>query len=526
MKTRLNLICVLLVIALLLPMVAIGEDYFPLAQTKTLRVLTSAESIAPQDPAEQLIYQRLFEQTNTTIDWTCYVTDQFVEKRNLALSKVNSMPEVVLNADMSTLDLLRYAKQGTIIPVEELIENYMPNLSAVLEEAPSYRALITAPDGHIYSFPWIEQLGVGKTAIQAIGGMPFINKAWLEELGLDMPTTTDEFAAVLEAFRDNDPAGDGQTLPLGFVINGGNEDLGFILGAFGYGDNPDHIMVTDEGEVIYSVVQEGYKEGIAWVRTLQEKGLIDPESYTHSWATMAAKGSAGRYGVFFGWDNYGIPGAFSADYVPLPALAGPDGTKNAVRQNGSADGGFNAGRTVITAVCKDLELAARWIDQMYAPLLSVQANWGTYGQADAANIFELKEDSTIAHLAIPDGISNWEARCAQMVGGHLAILNSYYGKYTTCPPDAIERMDYVASYVDDMAYDMVYPNVFMSQEDATILYQYETDIQAYANQMKANWILNGGIEDDWAAYLEKMDALHLNEYLALKQQYLDAYLGK
>ena len=53
---------------------------------------------------------------------------------------------------MSDYDLLRYAKQGIIIPLENLIDKYMPNLQAVFEKYPEYRTMCTAPDGHIYSF--------------------------------------------------------------------------------------------------------------------------------------------------------------------------------------------------------------------------------------------------------------------------------------------------------------------------------------------------------------------------------------
>ena len=58
-------------------------------------------------------------------------------------------------------------------------------------------------NGHIWALPWIEQLGHDKTAIQTVGDMSFINKDWMDFLGLDMPTTTEEFEKVLEAFRDN-----------------------------------------------------------------------------------------------------------------------------------------------------------------------------------------------------------------------------------------------------------------------------------------------------------------------------------
>lgn len=495
---------------------------FPLAQPETLSVLTSAEATSTQNPDEKVIYQRIKKETNVNVDWTCYVKDQFIDKRNLVLAKGEGLPDIILNADMGTLDLLKYGTQGIVVPVEDLIDKYMPNLKKVLDENPSYRKLITAPDGHIYSFPWIEQLGTGKEAIQAIGGMPFINKDWLDKLGLKMPTTVEEFENVLTAFKEKIP----NSIPMSFRINGGNEDLGFILGAFGYGDNPDHIMVDENNKVLYSVTDEGYKEGIAWLHTLQEKGLIDPEAYTQDWATLVAKGKEDRYGVYFGWDNLGVPGT-AASYVPMPALKGPKGEANAPRQSGTADGGFQAGRAVITSDCKNLELAAKWIDLMYEPLQSVQNNWGTYGEEGKNNIFELKDDGTLAHTPLDSfSVSPWEARCAQMVGGPLAVLNSYYGKYTTCPPDALERMDFVKSYVKDMKYDMVYPNVFMSQEGSEVLAQCETGIKQYAEQKKAEWILNGGVEKEWDSYLQKLDQLGLKKYLEIKQKYLDAYLSK
>ena len=77
--------------------------------------------------------------------------------------------------------------RGSSSRLEKLIDKYMPNLQAVFEKYPEYRTMCTAPDGHIYSFPWIEQLGEGKEAIQAIGDIPYINKKWLDFLGLEVP---------------------------------------------------------------------------------------------------------------------------------------------------------------------------------------------------------------------------------------------------------------------------------------------------------------------------------------------------
>ena len=79
------------------------------------------------------------------------------------------------------------------------------------------------------------------------------------------------------------------------------------------------------------------------------------------------------------------------------------------------------------------------------------------------------------------------------------------------------------TYLEDMNSQYVYPNVFMSIEDTNKVTQYDTDIKKYTEQMKASWILNGGIDQEWDEYLEKMEAYGLSDYLAIKQKYFDEY---
>ena len=79
--------------------------------------------------------------------------------------------------------------------------------------------MITAPDGHIYSFPWIEELGAGKESIHSVNDFPWINVEWLNKLGLKMPTTTEELKQVLIAFKTKDPNGNGKAdeIPMSFI---------------------------------------------------------------------------------------------------------------------------------------------------------------------------------------------------------------------------------------------------------------------------------------------------------------------
>ncbi len=506
---------------------------FPLAEKAELSFITNAPARTTQDPNEKTIFKRLEEQTNVRIDWTCFVTDQFPDKKNLALAQFGNLPDGLFVAGMNEYDLLRYAKQGIIIPLENLIDKYMPNLQAVFEAYPQYRVMCTAPDGHIYSFPWIEQLGSGKEAIQAIGSIPYINKKWLDFLGLEIPETTAELEEVLVSFRDNasrlqaEFGIEGSVIPMSFIINNGDQDPAILINGFGegYGDVGDHFAVTNEGKVIYTTVQEGYKEGIKWLHSLVEQGLTDPEGFTQDWATYVAKGKNHRYGLCFTWDIANIDNY--QDYVMLPALAGPEGLVNITRQNNSETSGFDRGRCVLTTSCRDTALAAAWIDQMYAPVQSAQNNWGTYGEEDQANIFEMGQNDQgepmLKHMDLGEN-SPVEIRENQSVNGPLAILNEYYGVYVTMPDDAKWRLDNMhETYLKDMNSQYVYPNVFMSIEDTNKVSQYDTDIKKYAEQMKASWILNGGIDQEWDAYLEKMEDYGLSDYLAIKQKYFDEY---
>ena len=97
------------------PDTPVSEVQFPLKETEELSFITSAPATSTQDPNERVIFQRLEEQTNVHIDWTCFVSDQFSDKKNLALAQFGNLPDGLFNAGMSDYDLLRYAKQGIII---------------------------------------------------------------------------------------------------------------------------------------------------------------------------------------------------------------------------------------------------------------------------------------------------------------------------------------------------------------------------------------------------------------------------
>ena len=138
----------------------------------------------------------------------------------------------------------------------------------------------------------------------------------------------------------------------------------------------------------------------------------------------------------------------------------------------------------------------------------------------------MKEDGTLQHLPIAEGVVPYELRMKTNLGGPLAVLDSYYGTYTTMPDDAKLRLDTISElYSSAMANDYNYPPIFFDIDTMDRITQIETDLKPYAESQKASWIMNGGAEQEWDAYITKLNEMNLQELLQLKQTGLDNYFA-
>ncbi len=514
--------------------VDLAELQFPLAEKKTLTGMISYPANTESNPNNRTIFKRLQENTNVEIEWMAIQSDQWGDKIALNMSNPNLLTDFVFTANFSDNDLLRYANYGAIIPLEEYIDTYMPNLKAVFDKYPEYRKMSTGVDGHIWALPWIEQLGSGKTAIQSVSEMPFINKKWLDFLGLEMPETVDEFEQTLIAFRDHaselqkEFGIEGSIIPMSCIVNDGSQDMALLINGFGegYGDGDQgrHIAVTDDLKVICTGSQPGFRAGLEWLHKLYEEGLIDSEAFTQEWSTYVAKGKSGRYGVCFSWDVANVVDDFNG-WVPLPALTAD--VRNITPENESFTSGYDRGRCVVTAVATEPALVCAWLDQMYAPLQSPQNNWGTYGESDDFDIFEMGTNDAgepmLKHAALGDA-SPVEVREAESVNGPLAVLDEYYGVYVTCPDDAQYRLDWIKdNFTEDMHTEYVYPKVFMSREDTDRLSVLNPDITSHINEFRSRTIMEGCTDSDWNEYINKLNAYGVDEYLSIFQKYLNSF---
>ena len=123
------------------------------------------------------------------------MSDSLSEQVNIRIAG-DQLPDAFMGVGFSNYDLTNYGGDGTFLDLTPYITaDIMPNLTKILEEHPAIRSAITMSDGCIYGLPSAEQMGtagIGDDKDYSIFTIPqfsMINKRWLDELGLAVPTT-------------------------------------------------------------------------------------------------------------------------------------------------------------------------------------------------------------------------------------------------------------------------------------------------------------------------------------------------
>lgn len=484
--------------------VTVNKTGLPIVNEKVTYEL-AAKSRHNKNFANLEFFQNLEKETNVHIEWNMSSEDGWNEKKGLLFS--GELPDAFYGQNILTpVDVVKYGAQGILIPLDDLIAEYCPNVQALLKRG-DYRKLLTAPDGHIYSLPNSTELGP-KTHDKL-----FINKTWLDKLGLPVPTTLEEFEYTLEMFKSHDMNGNGRAdeIPFSFLYNRKENGLFSLFGSFGQLDKLNHFIINDKGEVVFTAVTEPYKEAIEYFHDLYSKGLIDKEGFTHDFNVYIAKIKASdlAVGSFVGWSLSSAAGKNKGNFIPLAPLKGKDGKQiwNIYPSPINSKGSF-----AITRGCKNPEALMRWIDIHYDPEIALQVDQGLFGRTLNKNA-----DGSYSYLPVPDGKSFTEMihDYSPGVNGVSAVISDTTDKLhkNVNLTERAELDKFFAPY--NVPAEQAFPDVYFTVDEVDQISVLETDIQSYVSQCYANWIVNGGIDAEWDSYLKKLDQMKLKKYIAL-----------
>lgn len=474
--------------------------------------LNAITFVAPTngDFNEMAMLNELEEKTGVDIKYECIPSNTWAEKKNLILAS-GQLPDLFFGGGLSDSDIIKYGQQGMLIQLDSLIEEYAPNLKKLLDENPEVKKAITSPDGHIYTVPYVDSF-----MPETIPDNLFINKTWLDKLGLEVPKTTEEFYNVLKAFKDNDPNGNGKNDEIPFTYRANERFTGELsmLGAFGVLDNKEHIMVKGD-ELVFSPMEEEYKDAIKWFNKLYTEGLVDKEVFTQDGSQYTAKGKneemiVGAF-VIYADENFVGPDRAVNDYVVLEPLKGPNGDQLWNRYSNT----IQIDKVAITNSNKHPEATMRFIDEFFDQDFSLTVHWGELGK----NIE--KQGDKYAILTPPEGMSVDQYRFQNSPGPNApgVMTEEMYSNFQFAS-DKERKIERYGIY-DKYATTSPLPVIRFTEEQSTAISTVSVDIDNYVKEMKAKWVTGQrNIDEDWESYKDQLQKMGVDKYLeAYKEGY-------
>lgn len=409
----------------------------------------------------------------------------------------------------------------------------LPNIKRMFDEHPETKALSTQPDGKIYGLSKYQRYWP-KTATRQ-----FINKTWLDNLGLDVPTTWDELYDVLLAFKNEDANGNGDPndeIPMDWAPVG-TGGFGYfhptvLLGSLGItieGGGGQGYFVED-AQVKNFFVDERYKEFVMFLNKLYSAGLINQEVFTQDYTKYQSlgrgDGDVAKIGYTFGWELTDRFGNELADqYVILPPLKFSDyATYDLSWSYDYYSLNYGINMIQLSSQSKNKEAALRFINELYDPVVSMQILFGDLGTA-----IEDKGDGTYKVLPPADpqmdpGTWKWTNTWAD--NGPMYIADELELELGSDMQSIAEQTEPYNAILDSLdTENNLLHGMFLKYtvEDNNQLSLNNTQLMNLAMSKFAKWVTEGGIEKEWDNYVDEMYNLGLQQNIDIMQKYYDDF---
>lgn len=405
---------------------------------------------------------------------------------------------------------------GYILRLNDILDQYAPNLKKYLQAHPEIDLQVRTANGSYYAFPFIQ----GEPRLRTYQG-PIIRKDWLDDLGLEIPETIEEWHDVLKAFKERK----GAEAPLTFLgvpnplfgIEGG----GFV-GAFGIKKN----FYQEQGKVKFGAIEPEYKAFLALFRDWYQEGLIDPnlaavDSETQDTSMILGRSGASIWNAGAGIGTW-LPVMRARDpkveLAPTPYPVLKKGDRPKFGQLAPVVG--VSGSVAISTSNQHVEESARMLDYGYSPEGHMLFNFGIEGVS-----YEMKD----GYPAYTDLILNNPNQWAPSQALAMYTRASYFGpfvqdvrymeQYYALP----EQQEATRLWSDTDAALHILPVLPKTEEESTEFSVIMQDVNRLVDEMSLKIIYGMEPLDAFEGYVEQIHAMGIDRAIQIQQQSLDRY---
>ena len=484
-------------------------------------VINGAMSATMESYADVAFFQMLEEYTGVKINWDHNTSDE-----NFSMMIASGEYPDLINWKYANIagGVQALLEDEVIHDLTEMIPKYAPAYNEWMEANPEEKTAFTL-GGLQYQFVnFNSRLEDREIVYFKILG-PQIHQDWLDKVGKEMPTTTDELYDVLVAFRDNDMNGDGDaTDEIPFAVGKGTDQLRALAGSFGTRIDM-HVDPEDANTMVYGPITDNFKKFLGYVKKLYDEGLINSDFAVAESAmnyitqikagfTISSMGSS----LIANHDNLKLENE-EYNYVSVPWLIGPDGYQCFID-----DSNANPRSTVVSTQCENLEIALRWLDYFYTDEGSIAS---TFGIEDESFEWVNEYPTIIEDIKNNDkGWSDEQCIARYMLGPITFPMARDYRFY--------EQMNLKEQYQIDIqtnwnlaTNEITMPPLIHTTEEAEEYSGLMTDIKTYVDTSYLEFIVGDlDLEADWDTYVSNVKSMGIEDAIAIKQAAYERAMGK
>ncbi len=504
----------------------VNQQTFPISEEKITLTMwyplaSSLGELADYNDSE--FWQWYEEKTNIHIDFVLPATGTEKDNFNLLFAS-GDIPDIVYSCPS------KYTYRGGEDAAIE--DGYFVNMAEHLDLAPNYVSWLTNHEdfgraaftdtGKMYGI-W----GIWDTIYEdtmAEQGLA-IRKDFLDKVGMEVPTTYDEWETVLRAFKDE------LSIEAPFYTSKYGIDNGEFIAGF---DTAPYFYQRD-GVVQYGPLDDQYKDYLEMMHKWWEEGLLDKDFATRSSTGISSDKDMmlnDKIGALVDWatrmsDTYITRGATNPDYyliaAPQPKLSA-DSPDPAYRYYYSGSDHMHGYCANINADSPHIEEAIRWVDGLFAEDVFLNANYG------------LEEQEGTVWYKAEDGhrIGNYDFRFKNPNGlSSATVLAKYWVK---TPPVFVEAAQVEQADANKQESYKIWsqykPTNFLpgrltlTTDEGNEYASKYTDIETYVQECNVKFIMGQMSLDDYDSYRDTLRSMGIEDCIALKQAALERYLAR
>lgn len=508
---RKNAFFLLLLLLLLLTLSGCGDSIAPETEKVSLTALQYELENQTLDFDNMWFFQQIEEQTGVHVDFDVVKHSDWTNRVNLMFAS-GRYHDLILRG---SLDVEDYGvTQHVILPLDDYLEEYMPTYFSRLPIDNAGRTLPSS-DGKMYYVGFLLSQGINTN------GHFFINKAWLDKLGLSVPTTTEELTEVLRAFKNGDPNGNGlaDEIPYEATFADVNTGLYNAFSAFGIPMNEHFVHLSADGKVLFMPEEDGFRACVEWLHSLCQEGLLDVESLTQGSNLWAAKVNQQKAGYFTYWrlKNTALSDDIAADYVVMLPVHAESYEASLARTEDAIE--FGAALTIQN---HDIPSSLRWLDAQFETENMLVAQNGKIGDT-----LILRGDGRYEVTYVPAG--NELYKTVPIICGQFFAPASYYASVYVPAAHRQEKSAYCALYdesgvLEEVPYTLLINTVPITSEESARIQQLYTSLKSAVNAYLVEFVTRGVTDERFADFLAELNSIGAQEYVSLYQTAYDRYM--